>query len=127
MTLTSTHAFRPTHDPIQSNPETGPVVGKGTWGSVCLGTVKRSGRKVAIKEIHRSLERYEVGRWVGVCVCGCNVDRARRRACVRWVGGSVCVCVCVCMCKGGGVNGHCARRRACMRWVGGSVCVCVWL
>jgi len=38
----------------------GRVVGKGTWGSVCLGTVSKTGRKVAIKEIHRSMERYEV-------------------------------------------------------------------
>jgi serine/threonine protein kinase len=43
----------------------GRVVGKGTWGSVCLGTVSKTGRKVAIKEIHRSLERYEVRRMKG--------------------------------------------------------------
>jgi len=40
----------------------GAVVGKGTWGSVRLGTIEKSGRKVAIKEIHRSMERYEVGK-----------------------------------------------------------------
>ncbi|EWM25194.1 Protein kinase, ATP binding site [Nannochloropsis gaditana] len=39
----------------------GAVVGKGTWGSVRLGTIEKSGRKVAIKEIHRSMERYEDG------------------------------------------------------------------
>lgn len=38
----------------------GKVVGRGTWGVVCAGIAAATGRKVAIKEIHSSMERYEV-------------------------------------------------------------------
>ena len=53
-------------------------MGKGTWGSVCLGTVKATGRRVAVKEIHRSLERYEASKCMslelGACMRGSETE-----------------------------------------------------